>query len=551
MTREPKITASPRRRRLLAALVLNGLGQAACATAVGFGVGHVFTRLIQNGEPIDAGAFALVALGFLAAAACTAALRARERVDAERLGQHYVHALRMRLYDRLAAISPRVLQRHPDGAVMLRFVGDLTQVRQWVSLGLSRLIVGLTTVGGALAALAVLDWVLALAVALVLAAWAAAAAALGRPLRDAVRLARRRRTRLASNVAEQVASLAVVQVSGQVAAERKRVVRQSWGLRRAMIRRARALGLLRGVSEACSIGAPAAVLLVGALEVQAGRVSAGGVVAAMTVAGLIAGALRDLGRVPEYWHGAVVALENTREFLAVPTLTPERRGAIPLPPGPGALEFRDVGVEGSLEGFEAVAEPGAVIAITGVNGAGKSTLLALASRLMDPDTGAILLDGHDLREVTQASLRRAVGMAGPDLPLRRGTIRANVGYRWPEAPQEELRRVFGLTELHTTLRDMPKGADTRIAERGAGLSAGQRARIALARALVGDPRLLLLDEVEAHFDPVAARVVDRVLDDRRGRATTLIVTHRPELLERADAVWRLHEGRLVGLAERR
>src|SRR3954449_6344071 len=144
---EPRVTGSPLRRRVLVLLVLNGLGQAACATLLGLGVRHSFDRLVRgshNGSEL----YVLIGVGFLIAAAGSGWLRARERFDAERLGQHYVHSLRLALYDRLAAMSPRMLQRRTHGAVILRFVGDLTQIRQWVSLGLARLALGPATVLG-------------------------------------------------------------------------------------------------------------------------------------------------------------------------------------------------------------------------------------------------------------------------------------------------------------------------------------------------------------------------------------------------------------------
>ncbi|OLE96956.1 MAG: ABC transporter, partial [Cyanobacteria bacterium 13_1_20CM_4_61_6] len=391
----------------------------------------------------------------------------------------------------------------------------------------------------ALGALVVLDPVLALSVAVVFGGGIAASLAVGRPLRERIRRARRRRTRLAANVAEQVTGLGVVQAFGQLTHERTQMERQSRSLTRAMIRRARALGQLSGLSEAGAILAPAAVLLTGSEEIHAGRATAGTVVAAMTIASLVATATRDLGRVPEYWNGSRVALEKARAFLATPTLAPERPGAQPLPVGEGRLAFADAGLDGALEHIDVAAEPGAVVAVTGENGAGKSTLLALAARLADPDSGSVLLDGHDLRDVRLTSLRRAIGIAGPDLPLRRGDLEHNLRYRWPGAPASELDRVVRLTGLQETLKALPAGLETRVAERGSGLSSGQRARVELARAIVGDPRLLLLDEVDAHLDAEAKLAVDRILDDRRGRLTTVIVTHRREVIERADVVWHL------------
>jgi ABC-type multidrug transport system fused ATPase/permease subunit len=542
--REPHITASPMRRRLLAYLVLNGLGQAACATLVGQGVRRAF-HLVRHGASFDLKTYGLVAGFFLTAAVASGWLRSRERYDAERLGQHYVHQLRVALYDRLAAMSPRELQRRTHGGVIVRFVGDLTQIRQWVSLGLARLVVGTTTVLGAIAALALLNVVLAAAVAVVLLFAGVGAGLMGAPLRERVRRARRRRVRLAANISEQASALAVVQVFGQTEAERKRMIRQSRLLRRAMVGRARALGQLRGLSEAAAVLAPAVVLLAGAEEVQAGRASAGTVVAAMTVAGILTAAVRDLGRVPEYWNGANVALERARIFLNLPVLEPDRPWAAPVPRGPGWLAFANAGLEGQLEGVDAVAEPGSVVAVVGDNGAGKSTLLALAARLADPDTGSVMLDGYDLRDIKKRSLRRAISIASPDLPLLRGTVESNLRYRDPEASDAELARVRALTGLDEVLAGFDQGLDSPVTERGRNLSAGQQTRVALARALVGDPRILLLDEVEAHLDADAAAVVERVIEDRRGRKTTIVVTHRPEIAASADVVWRLSEGRLI------
>jgi ABC-type multidrug transport system fused ATPase/permease subunit len=340
-------------------------------------------------------------------------------------------------------------------------------------------------------------------------------------------------------VNEKVASVAVVQAFGQADRERARVEEQSRRLQRAMIKRARHLGRLTAITEATTAAGTAVVLLVGAVS----GLRAGTVAAATLIVGLLVPQLRDLGRAEEYWHNFTIARGKITEVLARPTGVPEVPDALTLVPGPGRLQFAGVTVEGSLQTVDAVAEAGRTVAVVGSNGSGKSTLLSLAARLLDPDRGRVLLDDQDLARHTLVSVHRVVGLAGPDLPLLRGTVEHNLRYRWPDAPDEELARVSALCDLDALIAGLPKGVETRIAERGVGLSAGERQRIALARALVGSPPLLLLDEADANLDAHAAEVVDRVVRGYSG--TVLIVTHRADLLSAADMIWYLEDGRLV------
>jgi len=542
---DPPPLLGGRRPWLLGALVLNGAGQAVAAMATALLVEKSFNRVTAEGAEGSLGALAPYAAGLTAAALAVGLLRARERSDAERLGQSYVHALRTTMYRQLSALAPRALQRRSQGGVMLRFVGDLSAIGQWVSLGLSRLLVGTTFVLGALVALAFVSAPIAVGVAVVLAAGSCSALLAARLVGERAREVRRERARLATNVNEKVAAIGVVQVFGQTRRERRRLRRQSTSLGQAMVARAQAIGRLRGITEGTALLASVAVLTVGAREVAAGRASAGTVVAAMAIVGLLVAPLRDLGRVNEYRSNSRVAMEKVRDFLETPNLLRARSGAEALEPGPGRLEFDEVHLEGALEGVTAVAEPGSLVAILGPNGAGKSTLLALAAGLIDPDGGAVRLDGQDLAERKLSSIRRAVSMAGPDLPLLRGSVAKNLRYRWPDAPEEELDRVRRLCSLDELLAELPEGFQTRIVEGGRNLSAGQRQRLALARALLGDPRVLLLDEADANLDTRARAITDRVIQAQRGRRTTLVVTHRVEALEWADAIWRLEGGRIV------
>ena len=535
------------RTALMVRLVLNGVLQAAATVSGALLIKNTFDRLIDPTSATLDTSLMWTALGFAVLAVASAGLRMLERVDAEQLGQDYVHRLRVVLYGHLSALSPRTLQKYSRGGIMLRFIGDLTALRQWVSLGLARLIVASATVTTTLLALAVVSWPLAIAVGAVLLPGMALSLLLGKPLLQATRESRRRRSRLAGNLNEQVASMAVVQVSGQTRREQKRVERQSRQLKRAMMLRARIIGGLRAATTATTTVATGAALIAGAMLVARGQTTPGTVVAAMSIVGFLMPSLRDLGRVYEYWQGARVSREKIRQFLDRPAQTDKSRRASGLRNGPGHLSFRKVTVPGSLVRFTAEAAPGSVIAVTGPNGAGKSTVLSLVARLVDPQRGRVRLDGKDLQGFARDSLRRVVGMVSPDLPLLRGSIGRNLAYRWRSAPAEEKARACAMCGVDELLAGLPDGEDTRIIDAGTNLSTGQRQRIALARAILGNPPVLLLDEADANLDPEASAVFNEVLANYEG--TVLMVTHQLDRALCADVMWYMESGQLVAAGE--
>lgn len=534
---------SGQRTWLLGRLILNGFAQALATIAHAQLVKLVFDKFIRHSPSASSSTIWWIGLGLATAAAAIACLRALERTDAERIGQNYASEVRIALYERLSSLAPRALQLRSQGGVMLRFVGDLTAVRQWVSLGLARLVVAIATTATTLLALAWINLALAVAITATLSLGILATFKLGQQLQEKARESRRRLSYLAANINEKIAAMSVVQVFGQTRREKKRIVRQSRQLEKARTDWAKVAGQLRGTAEATAVVATGITLWLGALEVAGGRATPGTVVAAMSVVGLLVPSLRDLGRVQEYWHNYQVAKQKMAEFLKTPTFVAEVPNAPRLKVKSGRLEFRAVTVAGVLQTVSAIAEPGQVVAIVGSNGAGKSTLLSLAARLIDPDAGKIYLDGQDLATHRLSSVRRAIGMASPDLPLLRGTIAKNLRYRYSKASQAEIDRVWHLCDIPALLDELPHGEQTRISERGVGLSAGQRQRIALARAILGSPPLLLLDEVDANLDRQAAQIVERVLAEHRG--TILIVSHRPERLAAADVVWHLEGGQLT------
>ncbi|MBX3615679.1 ABC transporter ATP-binding protein [Nitrosomonas sp.] len=531
------------RRKLFIRLVANGLTQAALAVVTAWLVKELFDGFLTSGQPVFNLHVLLLATGLIVAAAGISWLRMLERVDAESMGQHYAAEVRVSLYDCLSALTPRILQKRSRGSVSLRFVGDMTSLRRWISLGLARLsVAGVSTVS-ALILLGIIHWQLALTVTASLAAGAWLTYLFGKRMRAAAIESRRRLCNLAANVNEKVASIAVVQVFGQVDRERQRLVRQGQCLQESMIARARVAGQILGVTEFSVAMTSAMTLLAGMFAISAGTASVGAVMAAISIVGILLPPLRDLGRVQEYWHSASIARERIQEFLNSPSLTSQADNAPDLIKGSGRLEFDAVSVTGGANKFSAVAEPGKVVAIVGPNGAGKSTLLSLAARLMDPQEGRVMLDGQNLAEHNLDSIRRAIAMVSPDLPLLRGTIDRNLRYRWRRAPDKEVARVRRLCGIDELLAQLPKGDKTRVTEGGLSLSLGQRQKIALARALLGTPALLLLDEADANLDQRASKVLDEILAEFQG--TVLMVTHQPRHLMAADVIWYVVAGQLL------
>lgn len=530
------------RLRLFGILVAIGLGQALAAITIGLLAQRGFDVLVTGKDPLTPSMAFPIAGGLGAGVLMTATLRGWERLVAERLGQNYILEVRDTLFAHLTQVPARDLGQRSRGSMLMRFVGDLAALRSWISLGLARLLVGGVAVGLSTILLMVINVALGLTVGGVLLMGGLVTWAVSPRLLRKTRAARRSQSRLTGEVTERLLQIAVLQASGQERREGKRVKRRGIDVADAMVSRAGAIGVTRAVAEGTAALAAVSALLVGAIEVHAGRATAGTVVAAASIAGLLGGHLRDLGRVAEYAAGARVSREAAARFLSMDPL-PDLPQAPALDVGGGEVRLDDVVLGRALRGVTVQASAGQIVAVVGPNGAGKSTLVALVARMVDPDAGRVLVNGQDLRTRSLSSVRKAVGLVGPDMPLLRGSMERNVRYRLPRCDDEEVARVAALCELHAVADDLPNGWRSDVGEGGSRLSAGQRARLTIARAALGRPDVLVLDEAEAHLDRDAAGIVDRVLADHRG--TALVVTHRLDLVRRADRVWCLVDGQVA------
>lgn len=532
-----------RRRRHLALLVLNGLAQAVLAVWFAQRIQALFEGLLEGDLPTDLGRQLALLVSLVLG---IAVLRRRERVDAELLGQRYVRDLRKRIFARVLRSEPHAVQGLRQGQLLVRFVGDLGAVRQWVSLGVARLVVTAVVLMVVLVALAFLHPLFAALIGLVLGATAVALLWQGRHLHRAVVEARRRQGQLAANVTEKLAAVAAIQASGEERRERRRLARQNRRLLAAAGARAAAIGTLRAIVETGSGLALILALAATAWLAVDGRVNPSVVLAVFSLVGFLSSPLRQLGRVYEYRQAYRVAVSNLQRLLSRLRPQPRRpRAAVPGP-HPGALTLEGVAVAGVLRPQHLAVAPGEHLALVGANGAGKSTLLAVLAGLRRPDAGTVLVDGTPLANYPGAQLRRLVGHLDSEPVLWRGTLERNLLYGAGAVSPERLQAVLERCGLQSLVERLPRGLRTRLGEGAPELSRGERMRIALARVLLREPRILLLDEVDAHLDAAALARLDQVL--RTFPGTLVMATHRRPLPPLFQRVWHLRDGGLVEAA---
>ncbi len=535
------------RRRDFAIVIVIGLSEAAGLVAIVYllrSVVNALTPGVVGAAAATAWANAIgQAVGLCLLALLLGALRAIEFSLTERVGYTIVRDLRMTMYRHLQGMTPRQFQGRARGGLLLRFLGDLSMMRMWISRG----VLGGTTAGivlvGTLSVLFFFNVWLTLSIIAVLCVGAAVSLGAGHAMRRATRTMRRRRSLVMSNIDEQMNAQAVVQVFGRIDGEYSRLARQNETLTRALIRVARLRGYLRGLSTAFSMLVMGAVLIVGLFEVHRGAASVGTVIAFVIVARQLSGPVRRLGLAHDYWHRAQVSQQKIAEYLRSSSRALEGPDLTPLRVRNGAIEFVSVGVAGALEDFTLSIQPGEFVAVTGMGGSGKSTLLGLLARTIEPDSGAVVIDGQRVAQTTLRSSARGVGVVGPDLPLMRGTVQRNLTYAEPHATPEEVNRVLRASGLDELLAELPDGPETWVAEGGSNLSMSQRQRIALGRALMGNPPILILDEPTSGLDESGRNAFTRMLGHHNG--TVLFATQNPQEIALADKVVVLQNGHLA------
>ncbi len=294
----------------------------------------------------------------------------------------------------------------------------------------------------------------------------------------------------------------------------------------------------------------AVVLYVGGREVIAGNLTLGEFTAFYTYLMMLMGPMRMLGMSLGMAQRAVASGNRLFEILDREPRVTSPAGAPPLPDGPGRVEFRDVslrydGSDPALTGVSLEVPAGRTVALVGPTGSGKTSLVALVARLYDPTDGTVVVDGADLRSVDVASLRSEVAFVADESFLFSATVAENIAYARPEATREEIESAARRAQAHDFISRLPDGYQTMVGERGLTLSGGQRQRIAIARALIADPRVLILDDATSSVDARTEAAIKRGLREVMEGRTTFVVAHRLSTISLADEIVVMEAGRVV------
>ncbi len=466
-------------------------------------------------------------------------------------GERLLYTLRLKIFGHLQRLGLDFYERERAGRIMTRMTTDVDALSNFLQTGLISMVSALLTVVGVMTALLAINLRLGLTVLSVLPILIVVTLVFRTRSAKAYQEARDKVGAVNADLQENVAGLRVTQAYRREEVNRSRFAGHSDAYRVSRLRGQRYMALYFSFMQTVSTATAALVMLVAAGQVRSGALTAGALIAYLLYIDLFFSPVQQLSQVFDGYQQAVVGLRRIAELLRVPAATPQPDQPVPVRRLRGLVELRDVCFryrpdgEDVISGASLTAAPGQTVALVGQTGAGKSTLVKLIARFYDPAAGSVAVDGTDIRRYDLTGYRHRLGVVPQEAYLFPGTVREAIAYGRPSASDAEVEAAARAVGAHDMIARLPGGYYHQLAERGRNLSAGQRQLLALARAQLVDPDILLLDEATAALDLASEAAVSRATRSLTARRTTIVVAHRLTTAAAADQIVVLDAGRVV------
>jgi ATP-binding cassette, subfamily B, bacterial len=494
-----------------------------------------------------------------------------ERWFSARIGEGLVYDLRTAVFDHVQQLPVAFFSRTQTGALIQRLNGDVLGAQQAFTSTLSNVVSNLLSVILVLAAMFVMSWQITLLALVLLPLFILPARLIAGRLREATAETYRLNATMAQTMTERfnVAGAVLAKVFGRTEDSSKDFAGKAARVRDIGVTTAMYAGIFRVSLTLVAALAVALVYGVGGVFAVQGALGIGTVVALTAYLNRLYGPLTALSNVQVDVMTTLVSFERVLEVLDLPPMVADRKDARELPARvQPSIEFEHVSFhypsakEVSLASLESVAtlsaetgeevlrdvsfavQPGQLVAVVGPSGAGKTTLASLVSRMYDVTGGALLVGGHDVREVTQRSLRSVIGVVTQDSHMYHDTIRENLLLARPDATEADLQAALEAAQIANLINSLPDGLDTVVGDRGYRLSGGERQRLAIARLLLKAPSIVILDEATAHLDSESEAAVQAALANALAGRTSLVIAHRLSTIRNADTILVLDDGRI-------
>ena len=490
------------------------------------------------------------AIAVLAIAVVDAICTYTEKYVTTSVGQWVMHDLRRTLYHHIQRLSLAYHDHKQTGDLISRVTNDIDAIQTFITSGLLGAFVNCLTLFGMVGVMLYLNWqftLIALSIAPVL---FAVVYSYTRRIKKASREVRKKEGEMVSVMQEVLSSIRVVKAFAREEYEERRLEEESLeSVEIAMRARSLKAKLSPLVGLIVAVGT-AMVLWFGARMALYGSLSAGSLVVFIMYLGKMYKPMQELSKMTDTYSKASIGYERIQEVLDTDGEIKDLPGARRAPRFKGKIEFDHVnfGYEADrlvLRDVDFKIEPGQVAALVGPTGAGKSTIISLIPRFYDPTSGAVKIDGQDIRRYQQKSLRQQMSFVLQETLLFHGTIWSNIAYGKPEATRREILRAAEMANAQEFIDKLPEGYNTMVGERGVTLSGGQRQRIAIARAIIRNTPILILDEPSSGLDAASEKLVFEALDRLMEGRTSIVVAHQLSTIRRANIIFVVKDGRIV------